>query len=60
MDKPNLGLATTRELIEELIARMEVQSYSGSMTSTEHALMWSLDVFKTTMTESMLDYKTVS
>ena len=58
-DQPRLGLATTKELLEELMARGEVSATIGEYPEEMGDMSIGAAYLIDTLPKSMLDYRTV-
>jgi hypothetical protein len=59
MDEPNLGLATTKELLLELQIRAEVSMAIGEYPEEMNSVVLIAENLLATLPRPMLDYKTV-
>lgn len=57
-DEPHLGLATTRELFNELVTRLELYSMSTEW-STERQAAAQVEIIRNMLRPAVLDYRTV-
>jgi hypothetical protein len=62
-EEPNLGLATTRELLEELRARGDVtaafEHEDGGLRGAAHVLGYYTSFLRNSLPDALLDYRTV-
>ena len=59
MDEPNLGLATTRQLLEELQSRATVSMIIGEYPEEMNSVVLITENLIDTLPRPMLDYRTV-